>query len=183
MSLVQRVELRHDWGLTKEAMEGFGLLLPPRSVAQEIGLTGLRHGLRRARTHQPRGSSNAVTGSLAASIKAAEGMTGAAKRMPSMTALRSLWRASGFWNPDAAAGFAMTFPARVRLELADGRSLVAGARIPQGGAGHPSCGPQRVASSKLADWGPMLWGDETTAAIDTAIETDHDQLFDLLGRR
>ena len=76
----------------------------------------------------------------------------------------------------------MTFPARVRVRLRDGRELVARVDVPRGGAGHATQGPDAVSRVKLRDWGPALWGDAGTGAIAAAIDTDDDRLPELLAR-
>ena len=85
-----------------------------------------------------------------------------------------------FWHPAAVDGFVMTFPARVRVRLHDGRELVAQCDVPRGGAGHPTHPPGAVAREKLLTWGPELWGHEGTAAIDKSIATDDDRLWELV---
>src|SRR5438067_575295 len=86
-----------------------------------------------------------------------------------------------FWDAAALDGFRMTFPARVRVRLRDGRELVASADVPRGGAGHPTEDPDTVSRDKLRAWGPSLWGAEGTAAIAAAIDVDDDRLPDLLA--
>jgi hypothetical protein len=75
----------------------------------------------------------------------------------------------------------MTFPARVSVQLRDGRSLDARADVPRGGAGHAVEGPTAVADAKLAAWGPALWGEDGTKAVADAIATDDDGLFTALA--
>ena len=125
-NLVERVELRHDFSLTMAAVGQFRLLLPPRLMVQQAGLAGLQHGLARARSHRHlgfgAGSGSAAQHILAAGVKATSAMTWSTRsgRTLSMARLRSMWGATAFWSPDSLGRFSMMFPARVRLELADG---------------------------------------------------------------
>ena len=168
-SLADRVELRHDWELTRASAEAFGGLLPPRALAGAAGLRQLRRGLTRVRGDHP---------SMVRGLADLRGV-GAMLRGG-----RAGWASVGgsrFWSPDALDRFHMTFPARVSVRLRDGRTLEARADVPRGGAGHAVEGPTAVADAKLAAWGPALWGDDGTKAVADAIATDDDQLCSVLA--
>ena len=168
-ALAARVELRHDWELTRASAEAFGGLLPPRALAGAAGLRQLRRGLTRVRGDHP-----SIVGGLADLRGAGVMLRGG----------RAGWAAVGgsrFWSPAALDRFAMTFPARVAVQLRDGRTLEARADVPRGGAGHAVEGPTAGADAKLSAWGPALWGDDGTKAVADAIATDDDRLFSVLA--
>ncbi|MEY2477275.1 MAG: hypothetical protein QOG87_2590 [Actinomycetota bacterium] len=169
-ALAGRVELRHDWELTRASAEAFGGLLPPGALAGAAGLRQLRRGLGRVRGDHP-----SIVGGLA-DLRGVGAM---------LRGGRAGWASVGgrrFWAPDALDRFRMTFPARVSVHLRDGRSLEARADVPRGGAGHGVEGPTTVANAKLSAWGPALWGDDGTKAVADAIATDDAALFALLGQ-
>ncbi len=168
-ALAARVELRHDWELTRASAEAFGGLLPPRALAGAAGLRQLRRGLTRVRGDHP-----SIVGGLA-DLRGVGAM---------LRGGRAGWASVGgtrFWSPAALDRFRMRFPARVSVELRGGRTLEARADVPRGGAGHDVEGPTAVAHAKLSAWGPALWGDDRTKAVADAIATDDAGLFDLLA--
>ena len=87
---------------------------------------------------------------------------------------------AGTVDQAAVDDFAMTFPARVRVLGRDGRERVASCTTPRGGAGHPAEGPGPVSRSKLAAWGPRLWGEDGTDTLSAAIDADDDRLWHCL---
>jgi hypothetical protein len=66
------------------------------------------------------------------------------------------------------------------VQRANGREDVATVGTPRGAAGHPSVGPSEVSRAKLAGWGPLMWGEEGTAALAAAVDADADDLHTLL---
>jgi 2-methylcitrate dehydratase PrpD len=166
--LAGRVELRHDWELTRASAEQFAGLLPPRALGRDAGLRTLRRGLTRVRSDHP-----SIVGGLS-DLRGVGAM---------LRGGRKGWGAAGgsrFWSKGALDRFAMTFPARVTVSLRDGRQLTGRADVPRGGAGHVTEGPAAVSAAKLAEWGPALWGDDGTKAIADAIAADDDKLFSVL---
>ena len=158
--LASRVSVVHDAALTRAAAAQFTRVVPPRAVVRDAGWSRLRRGLRRARGHQP--------------------SVGSARDAAAMLRPGGIRLGGRFWHPAAVDGFVMTFPARVRVRLRDGRELVGQCDVPRGGAGHPTHPPGAVAREKLLTWGPELWGDEGTATIDAAIDSDDDRLSELV---
>src|SRR4051812_38211669 len=114
-SVAQRVELVHDWSLTRLTTEAFAGLIPFGRVAGEAGLRRLGSSMR-----SRRGSPE---------------LRGLQKMFwppPDLTTMRSR---RPFWDPASVDGFAMTFPARVRLVGKDGSERVTECIRPRGGAG------------------------------------------------
>jgi 2-methylcitrate dehydratase PrpD len=163
-----RVELRHDWELTRASAESFGALLPPRALGRDAGLRTLRRGLSRVRGDHP-----SIVGGLS-DLRGVGAMLRGGRRGWSSVGGRR------FWSPSALERFAMTFPARVSVVLRDGRELSGRADVPRGGAGHLTEGPAPVSAAKLAEWGPSLWGDDGTKAVADAVAADDDKLWSLL---
>lgn len=166
--VARKVELQHDWEMTRSAVPSFSSILPPGLVRKEVGIGRLLNGLRRARSDHPR---------VPIGLRDAAPMLSELRSAPGHSTKQAT-----FWDDDALREFEMTFPARVRVILEGGRVLEARADVPRGGAGHEE-GPDRIARAKLAEFGPRLWGAETAAAIDEAIESDSDDLPALVGRR
>jgi 2-methylcitrate dehydratase PrpD len=167
--LAGRVELRHDWELTRSSAEQFAGLLPPRALGRDAGLRTLRRGLSRVRGDHP-----SIVGGLS-DLRGVGAMLRGGRRG---------WAAAGgsrFWSERALDRFAMTFPARVTVSLRDGRTLSGRADVPRGGAGHATEGPAAVSAAKLTEWGPALWGDDGTKAVADAIAADDANLYELLG--
>jgi 2-methylcitrate dehydratase PrpD len=156
-AVASRVQLHHDWSLTRQATEAFAGLIPFGRVAGEAGIARLGASVRR------RGGRPELRG---------------LQRMfwppPDLTTMRSR---RPFWDPIAVDGFAMTFPARVRVVGTDGSERVAECAQPRGGAGHTVEGPEPVSRAKLAAYGPWLWGDDGTEALSKAIDADEDDLW------
>jgi 2-methylcitrate dehydratase PrpD len=163
-ALAQRVELRHDWDLTRASAESFGGLLPPRALGGDAGLRRLRRGLTRVRADHP-----SIVGGLSDLRGVGAMLRGGRSGWASVAGTR-------FWSPDALDRFRMTFPARVAVHLRDGRVFEGRADVPRGGAGHPVEGPTAVAAAKLAAHGPALWGEDGTKAVADAIATDEGAL-------
>jgi hypothetical protein len=96
-------------------------------------------------------------------------------------AARRATAAGRLWEPAALDAFAMTFPARVRVGLRDGREPVAQCDIPHGGAGNVRSSPKLVSREKLSACGASAWGEERTDDIAKAIDADADDLWRRLG--
>jgi 2-methylcitrate dehydratase PrpD len=168
-ALASKVELRHDWGLTRLATDSFAGLVPPGRVARDAGLGRLRRSAGRLRS---RGG-----GSGGAGVRDLKGISQLFWPLPDR---RTLARSRPFWDPEAVDGFAMTFPARVRVQRANGHEDVATVATPRGAAGHTSVGPPEVSRAKLAAWGPLMWGEDGTAALAAAVDGDADGLHSLI---
>ena len=164
-AIAAKVEVRHDWGLTRLATDSFAGLVPPGRVARDAGLGRLRRSFGRLRS---RGGDGRGAG--------AGELRGIGQLFWPLPDLRTLGRSRPFWDPDATDAFAMTFPARVRVQRADGREDVATVATPRGAAGHPSVGRSEVGRAKLAAWGPPMWGEDGTAALAAAVDADADDL-------
>jgi len=160
-ALAAKVELRHDWGLTRLATDSFAGLVPPGRVARDAGLGHLRRSVGRLRTRGGDGGGAGV-----------RDLRGIGQLLWPLPDLRSLSRSRDFWQPDVVDSFAMTFPARVRVQRTDGREDVATVATPRGAAGHPSVGPSEVSRAKLAAWGPLMWGEDGTATLAAAVDGD-----------
>ena len=168
-SLASTVTLSHDWSMTAAASEQFARLLPPRAIVAGVGRRQLVRALRQVRATHP------------AMISGVGDLRGASAMLRSP---RGLARAGGrrrFWNSNAIDEFAMTFPARVRVFTRGGAVLEAEASVPRGGAGHPTEGPEAISRTKLATWGPQVWGEATTKTIAEAIDADSADLWTMLG--
>jgi len=161
-SVAQRVELEHDWSLTRLTTEAFAGLIPFGRVAGEGGLRRMGASMRRRR-----GGAGAGAGQLG-------GLHHMFWPLPDLTTMRSR---RPFWDAASVDAFAMTFPARVRVTGIDGVERVAECARPRGGAGNPLEGPEPVSRAKLAAYGPWLWGDDGTEAIAKAIDADDDNLW------
>jgi hypothetical protein len=159
-SVAQRVELRHDWSLTRLTTEAFAGLIPFGRVAGEGGLRRMGSSMRRRR-----GSPEL------------RGLHRMFWPLPDLTTMRSR---RPFWEPSSVDAFAMTFPARVRVVGTDGVERVAECAQPRGGAGNTLEGPEPVSRAKLSAYGPWLWGDDGTEAIAKAIDADDNDLWRLL---
>jgi 2-methylcitrate dehydratase PrpD len=169
--LAARVSLSHDWRLTLRSSRAMAPLLPPRAV---VAGTRPRRALRAlGQVRRDHGSLRLAPGDGLALLNALreDGMAGA-RRAP---------RSRRLWSPEALDAFAMTFPARVRVRLRDGRELVAECDVPRGGAGNRVTTPEVVSREKLAAWGPRAWGEAGTHAIAKAVDTDAGDLWALLG--
>ncbi|HWC31790.1 MAG TPA: MmgE/PrpD family protein, partial [Actinomycetota bacterium] len=142
--LAERVHLEHDWELTRSAMPSFARLLPPGLVRREVGGAALARGLVRARRDHPR---------VPIGLKDARALiaTFGTDSVPNL--------AKSYWDPGALADFRMELPARVTITTKSGRRKAAEVRVPRGAAGHAD-GPAPVASAKLLEVGPWLWGEE-----------------------
>lgn len=170
--VASRVSLRHDWSLTLRTAEAMAPLLPLRAMT--AGTPSRRRLLgalmRTRREHE--------------GLRFAPGDDIGLLRALRATGIGTARRAAAgerLWAPAALDAFAMTFPARVRVGLRDGRELVAEADVPHGGAGCATAGPQAVSREKLCACGPPVWGEERTDDIGEAIDADADDLWRLLG--
>jgi hypothetical protein len=94
--------------------------------------------------------------------------------------LKALRARRSYWDPASVDTFAMTFPARVTIVGKDGSERVATCATPRGGAGNTVEGPEAVSRSKLAAYGPWLWGDDGTEALSKAIDTDDPDVWRML---
>lgn len=139
-ALARRVEVRHEWELTRATAQRLSRVLPPATVARDAGLGPLRRALRPLRADHPSivGGAGDVLG-LAALLRP-DGRTAAGPA------------GRGYWDAAALEDFTMAFPTRVTVRLRDGRELVAQADVPRGGAGHATVGPDAAAAEKLAAW-------------------------------
>ncbi|MHB8671622.1 MAG: MmgE/PrpD family protein [Acidimicrobiales bacterium] len=169
--LAGAVSLRHDWQLTLRTAEAMMPLLAPRALLARTGGRRAVGALRQVRRDHPGlGFSPLDSLALVRALRATH--PSAARR--NATARR-------LWDPEALDAFRMTFPARVRLRMRDGAEMVAATDVPRGGAGNRSATPELVSREKLAAWGPRCWGVEGTEAISGAVDTDADELWNLLG--
>jgi 2-methylcitrate dehydratase PrpD len=175
--LAGRVELRHDWALTRRTTEAFSGVVPLGRVVRDAGLGRLGATARRLRGGRPRSSAGGGGRGGASEFR---GMRDLFWPLPDFGAFRG---DRSFWEPAAAEGFAMTFPARVTVVGRDGRQRTATCATPRGGAGHPSEGPGPVSRTKLATWGPCLWGEDGTDTLAAAIDADDDRLWRCLDQR
>lgn len=155
-----RVRLRHDPALTQRTARAFAPVVPFAAVARDAGLSGLARAARLNRRHAPAlGSPRAAMRDLAGALAALPRLAREARGLPRR-----------YWDPDATAGFVMTFPARVTVRTRDGAELTAEADNPRGGAGNPLAGPDAVSRERAAAWLP----DGTVEAI----ERDDPRLWD-----
>lgn len=166
--VADRVTLTHDWSLTLQTAEAMAPLLPPRALLKGAPkarrLAGAVRSVRREHEGLQTSPRDAVE--LVRALRDA-GLGGAR-------------RAAGgrrMWAPRAVDGFAMTFPARVRVTLLDGTVAEAERAVPIGGAGNGTASPEVVSREKLDRWGPLAWGDDDTAALAAAIDADAPDLW------
>jgi 2-methylcitrate dehydratase PrpD len=169
--LASRVSLRHDWALTLRTAEAMAPLLPLRATTAGTSSRRLLGAVGRI-GRQHHGIRFAAGDGMALLRALRDGGIGAARRAAT---------AGPLWEPAALAAFAMTFPARVRVTLRDGRELVAQCDVPVGGAGSIKTSPDIVSRQKLSACGPPVWGREPTDDIAEAIDADADDLWRLLG--
>jgi len=169
--LASRVSLRHNWALTLRTGEAMAPLLPLRATTAGTSSRRLLGAVRRIR-RQHHGIRFAAGDGMALLRALRDGGIGATRRAAT---------AGPLWEPAALAAFAMTFPARVRVTLRDGRELVAQCDVPVGGAGSNKTSPDIVSRQKLSVCGPPVWGRELTDDIAEAIDADADDLWRLLG--
>lgn len=161
--VASRVRLRHDPVLTQRTARAFAPVVPFAAIAREAGVAGLARAARLNRRHAPMpGGPRALARDLAATL-------GTLPRLARET--RGLPRR--YWDPDATAGFVMTFPARVSIRTRDGALLTAEADAPRGGAGNRVAGPDAVSRERAAAWLP----EDTVAAI----ERDDPRLWDAVA--
>lgn len=204
-SITERVRLNHDWDLTRTSVSSFNRLVPPDALIAEAGLgsIGRTLSLARARGRLPafalgrmdpigtlrdlRGLTSvldirtlamASPGLISALVR--QGFGGRAGGSKSEHPAGSA-TATKFWDAESLERFAMRFPARVRVKAGGRKEEVALASIPRGGCGHPEIGPLEAADSKLAQWGPLLWGREGTAHLARNIDTDESLLWKQLA--
>src|SRR5207244_7043923 len=128
--LARRVDLRHDWALTRQTTEAFSGLVPMGRVVRDAGLGRLGATARRLRGGG-RGSGSGGAGRTSE----LRGIRDLFWPPPDLAAFR---RDRAFWEPAAVDSFAMTFPVRVRVVDRDGRERVTACDTPRGGAGHPT---------------------------------------------
>jgi 2-methylcitrate dehydratase PrpD len=166
--LRRRVELIHDWDLTRAGSAGFGAVVPTRSILKEVGGRRLSRGLRWMRSDH-----RGVALRLGDSIDIVRWVRDQKSRATAS--------AAGFWDDAALTKFRMTLPASIEIELRDGATLHSDVEIPTGAAGHPSLGPARAAEEKFARWGPELWGKDSDA-IRASVRGDAGDLVDLVTR-
>jgi 2-methylcitrate dehydratase PrpD len=160
--LRRRVELIHDWELTRKGSRGFSKIVPNKTLLREMGPRQLVRGLRRMRRDH-----RSVAVRLGDSLDL-------------LRWLREQRSGSGdspsrFWDASALRDFRMILPATVQVELRGGETARSLVEIPAGAAGHPSLPPVEVAKEKFARWAPELWGEETDA-VRQAVADDADDL-------
>ncbi len=169
--LVEAVAVHHDWRSTGATAAAMAPLLPPGPL-----LAGARPGrvlsaLRRLRhEHEP--------------LRLGPGEALGLLRMMRADGKNSwgeMARSAELWRPEALESFRMTFPARVRLRLSDGRVLAAAVDVPAGGAGRVDLPPALVAREKLRTYGPLMWGTSGTDRLVQAIDDDAEDLSSLVG--
>ncbi|MDQ3985974.1 MAG: MmgE/PrpD family protein [Actinomycetota bacterium] len=159
-SAMRKVDLRHDWQLTRAGSATMAHLVPPRAVLRDVGRRRLIGGVARMRKDHR---------SIRLSAKDTMGVIRLGREQ----------RADGpkqFWDEDALAHFRMSLPAAVEVTTKSGRILEAETHVPKGAAGHPAHGPIRIAREKFVRHGPRLWGPERTQKILDAVEGDADDL-------
>lgn len=193
---VAKVSLRHDPLMSQKAVRAFAAVLPPGLVARQLGVSGLlrvvtsltrstrlRVGVTRPRW--PRRRDQPFVGAdprRPAGFKMLCDSVAQIRRAPTTFNPSSAHPvATSWWDPTSLSRFAMAFPARVRLCTRGGETNEAVVSVPRGAAGHPTEGPETVAITKLLRYGPALWGESGTRAIDVAIARDDDRLWSLLG--
>jgi 2-methylcitrate dehydratase PrpD len=169
--LASRVSLRHDWALTLRTAQAMAPLLPLRATTAGTPGRRLLGAVRRVK-QEHHGIRFAAGDGMALLRALRDDGIGAARRAAA---------AGPLWDPAALAAFAMTFPARVRVTLRDGRELVARCDVPVGGAGSGKTSPDTVSREKLAACGPPVWGRGSTDHVAEAIDTDADDLWRLLS--
>jgi 2-methylcitrate dehydratase PrpD len=163
-----RVELNHDWELTRRGSKAFRDVVPAKQIVKEIGIRRLGRGLRRMRgDHRGVAIRLGETRDIVRWLRDQRaGATGSPQE---------------FWDETALREFRMALPAVVEIELHSGETLAASAEVPIGAAGHPSNGPRDVAAKKFARWGPELWGEDATE-IAAGVASDADELPVLVKR-
>lgn len=171
------VSLHHDWRLTLRTTEAMAALLPPRAL---LGATNGRAALGAFRQlrRDHRGLRFRPGDGLAVLQALRTSDLPGARRAARAAAVSG---ADRLWSPAALERFSMTFPARVRVRLRDGRELSGEADVPRGGAGNGDATPELVSREKLAACGPLAWGGAGTESIAGGIDTDADDLWARLG--
>lgn len=164
--IVDRVELKHRWELSRRTLEALTPVLSPRAMFEDLGARRMLSGLgelRREHGHIEL-SARDVVDALLYLPRAGAG--------------------AGSYRPfaeDALERFEMTFPARVRVTLRSGRVLEAEADVPRGGAGCHHHDPIAASHDKLRDNAAPRWGEQRTRALTAAIDADDDALVQHLG--
>ncbi|ORB34435.1 hypothetical protein BST40_25515 [Mycobacterium persicum] len=170
--VADRVSVRHDWSLTLRTAEAMAPLLPVRAITAGTPTRRLLAAVRRTRR-----------GHKGIRVGVGDGM--AVLRALRARGIGAAGRAATGppWAPAALDAFTMTFPARVRVRLRDGRELVAERDIPHGGAGNMRTSPDEVSREKLSACGPAVWDSRGTENIVEAIDSDAAGLWRLLGTK
>ncbi len=156
-ALASRVRLHHDWSMTATSLRAFAPLGVPGFAG--ISSRAILSALGRMRAEHPPLALDLAMVPALASVGPA--IRRGARSLP--------------WQPDALAEFAWTFPARVRVKTRDGHIHDARVDVPRG------TGVTRAAVSreKLAEYGPRLWGESGTRALEAAIDADAGDLWAL----
>jgi 2-methylcitrate dehydratase PrpD len=160
-ALARRVDVRHDARLSARGARSFAQLIPPRLVLREVGRRRLLRAVRRMRAEHPK-----VPISVRDALLLLRTTSGAGP--------------ARFWDPAALAAFRMTLPARVTVVDGNGVQRSAEIEVPEGAAGHAEIGPVEASVTKLAAWGPRLWGQAGTEKIAAAIDADASDLHAFL---
>ncbi|NOY94349.1 MAG: MmgE/PrpD family protein [Deltaproteobacteria bacterium] len=164
--IVERVELKHGWELSRRTLEALTPVLSPRAMFEDLGARRMLSGLgelRREHGHVEFSARDLVDALL---------------YLPRAGAAARSYRPFG---EQALERFQMTFPAHVRVTLRSGRVLEAEANVPRGGAGCAEYDPIAASHDKLRDNATPLWGEESTRALAAAIDTDDDDLVQRLA--
>ena len=163
-NVMGRVDLRHDWQLTRAGAASMAHLVPPRAVMRDVGRRRLMRGVARMRRDHR---------SIRLSAKDTLGIIRwVREQRPNLP--------DRFWDEAALTHFRMALPAGVEIKTKSGRVLEAEAVVPRGAAGHPTHGPVQAAREKFLVNGPRLWGPEGTKKILDAVEGDADDLAGLI---
>jgi 2-methylcitrate dehydratase PrpD len=160
--LRRRVELAHDWELTRKGSRGFSKIVPTKALLREPGPRRLGRGLRKMRRDH-RGVALRLGDSLDLLRWFREQRSGSGDSP------------SRFWEALALRDFRMILPATVEVELRSGETIRAAIEIPAGAAGHRSLPPVEVAKEKFARWGPELWASRFDV-VRQAVADDADDL-------
>lgn len=194
-----KVSLRHDPRMTRLAAQSFGAVVPPGLVAKQVGLSGLLRTLPSARELLGRAPSSGNGTRWGRRLLEGFSRLEDLRRTAELGLVRDLIRevrspgsshgqggppvAGSWWDAEALDGFSMSFPARVKVRYQSGREAVEEVEVPRGAAGNREDSPAKVATEKLSTFGPLLFGEDGTAALDAAIGTDEADLWSRLGSR
>ena len=163
--LSSKVELHHDWSMTRNGSRAMAGLIPTQGIVGEIGRRRLGRALRRMRGDH-RGVAMRIGDAPQIARWIRDQLSGSGRTQ--------------FWDPAEVDSFRMTLPARVEVELKSGDTAEVDIEVPEGACGNRARGPIEVAEEKFARWGPELWGDSGAGRIAKAIASDADELAQLV---